>query len=138
MSIKYWEFENAPFKEKLKTINVRPIAKIFFDNETEAYRFGKLLLIVKKKKELRLRDIPEGIMSIATAKRYLDKAVEFGLLKHENSVYLLTDRYTNPLKNITTYITKWMGSDIEEEIDIEFATANTNKQQKRGGRPIKT
>lgn len=136
MSIKYWEFEDAPFKEKLKSVNVRDIAKIFFNNETEAYRFGKLLIEVKQKGDMRLRDIPKDI-PIATAKRYLDKAVEFGLLKHENSTYSLTNRYSHPLRNIANYISEWMKSDTNEDIDIEFATANTDKQQKRGGRPLK-
>ncbi len=136
MSIKYWEFEDAPFKEKLKSVNVRDIAKIFFNNETEAYRFGRLLLEVKQKENLRLADIPKDI-PVATAKRYLDRAVEFGLLKHENSTYALTNRYAHPLRNIATYISEWMKSSASEDIDIEFATANIEKQQKRGGRPLK-
>jgi len=136
MSIKYWEFEDAPFREKLKSVNVRDIAKIFFNNETEAYRFGRLLIEVKQKGNMGLKDIPKDI-PIATAKRYLDKAVEFGLLKHENSTYALTNRYAHPLRNIASYITEWMKSSTNEDVDIEFATANTSKQQKRGGRPTK-
>ena len=47
MAIKYWEFEDAPLKEKLKSVKVKDIAKIFFDNETEAYRFATLIHAVK-------------------------------------------------------------------------------------------
>ena len=47
MSIKYWEYEDAPMKDKLKKVNVKDVASIFFDNETEAYRFSVLLLEVK-------------------------------------------------------------------------------------------
>lgn len=136
MSIRYWEFEDAPFKNKLKDVNVRDISKIFFDNETEAYRFGKLLLEVKKIKTMRLRDVPKDI-PIATAKRYLDKAVAFGLLKHENSTYSLTDRYSHPLRNIASYISAWMDDKRDEDLDIEFATAKFSRQAKHGGRPQK-
>lgn len=133
MSIKYWEFEDAPFKNKVRSPNVREIAKIFFDNETEAYRFGLLLLEVKRRGKMRLKDAPNEI-PIATTKRYLDRAVEFGLLKHENSEYSLTNRYTRPLINISAYITEWMKSDAEEDISVEFANAKRGRQTKRGGR----
>lgn len=122
MAIKYWEFEDAPLKEKLKNVNVREIAKIFFDNETEAYRFAALLLDVKKKKGIRLKDVDKGI-PISTAKRYLDFAVSLGLLKHEGSVYMMTDRFTRPFRNIATYIKAWMDTDVEEDLDIEFPSA---------------
>ena len=32
MGMKYWEFEDAPLKEKLKQLNVKDVARIFFDN----------------------------------------------------------------------------------------------------------
>lgn len=133
MGIKYWEFEDAPLKEKLKNVNVRDIAKIFFDNETEAYRFASLLHAVKKNKELRLKQVPDHI-PIATAKRYLDYAVQVGLLKHEENAYVLTDRYSKPFRNITVYIKEWMESPAEEDLTIEFATARKEKQNKRGGK----
>ncbi len=133
MSIKYWEFEDAPLKEKMKNLNVKEIAKIFFDNDTEAYRFASLLLEVKKNKQLRLKQVPPSI-PIATAKRYLDFGVEIGLLKHENNAYELTDRFTKPFRNIATYIKAWMDSNAEEDLSIEFANARIEKQSKRGGR----
>ena len=133
MSIKYWEYEDAPLKEKLKNLNVKEIAKIFFDNETEAYRFSALLLEVKKKGSLRLKEVPEGI-PIATAKRYLDYAVQIGLLKHENTAYSLTDRYTRPFRNIAAYIKAWMETPTEEDLSVHFAAARMEKQEKRGGR----
>ncbi len=133
MSIKYWEFEDAPLKEKLKSPNVKDIAKIFFDSETEAYRFSMLLLEAKRKGQLRLRDVQKDI-PIATAKRYLDYAVQIGLLKHEDNVYMLTDRFSRPFKNITTYIKEWMESKTDEDLNIEFANARLEKQTKRGGK----
>jgi hypothetical protein len=132
MAIKYWEFEDAPFKEKVKNPKIAEIARIFFDNETEAYRFATLMSLAKKG-GLRLKDVPESI-PVATAKRYLDYAVQIGLLKHENSVYEITDRYTKPLRNIAAYIKAWMDSDSQEDISIEFANAKQERQEKRGGR----
>ncbi len=133
MGIKYWEFEDAPLKEKLKGVNIKDVAGIFYDNETEAYRFASLLLEVKKKGQLRLKEVPAGI-PIATAKRYLDFAVQIGMLKHENSMYELTDRFSKPLKNIATYIKAWMDSAGEEDLGVQFANARIEKQAKRGGR----
>jgi len=135
MAIKYWEFEDAPLKEKLKNPNIRDIAKVFFDSETEAYRFSALLLETKRKGSLRLRDVPKDI-PIATAKRYLDYAVQVGLLKHEDNSYMLTDRFTRPFKNIATYIKGWMDSGADEDLNIEFANARLERQAKRGGRRI--
>ncbi len=133
MSIKYWEFEDAPFRNKVKSPNVREIAKIFFENETEAYRFGLLLLEVKRRGKMRLTEAPKEIPT-ATAKRYLDRAVEFGLLKHEGGEFELTNRYSRPLNNIASYISEWMKRQGEEDITTEFATAKTERQAKRGGR----
>jgi hypothetical protein len=133
MGIKYWEFEDAPLKEKLKSVNIKDIAKIFYDNETEAYRFATLLLEVKKKGQMRLKEVPTSI-PIATAKRYLDFAVQLGLLKHESSAYSLTDRFSKPFRNIAVYVKAWMESTAEEDLAIEFANARIEKQPKRGGR----
>ena len=133
MAIKYWEFEDAPLKDKLKNVNVKDIAKLFYDNETEAYRFAALLLEVKKKGMMRLKETPPSI-PIATAKRYLDFAVQIGLLKHEDNAYELTDRFSKPFRNITTYIKAWMDSNAEEDLAVEFANARMEKQPKRGGR----
>ncbi len=133
MGIKYWEFEDAPLKDKLKDVKVKEIAKIFYDNETEAYRFSLLLLEVKKKGQLRLKEIPAAV-PVATAKRYLDYAVQIGLLKHEGTAYMLTDRYSKPFRNIATYIKAWMDSTADEDLSIQFANAKTDKQAKRGGR----
>ena len=133
MAIKYWEFEDAPLKEKLKSVNVKDIAKIFYDNETEAYRFALLLLEVKKRGQMRLKEVPATI-PIATAKRYLDFAVQIGMIKHESSAYSLTDRFSKPFRNIAVYVKAWMESAAEEDLAIEFANARIEKQAKRGGR----
>ena len=134
MSIKYWEFEDAPLKEKLKNVRVREVAKIFFDNETEAYRFALLLLEAKKNKGIKLKQVPDQI-PIATAKRYLDFGVQVGLLKHEDNAYIMTDRFSKPLKNIATYIKAWTESDLDEDIAVQFVNVRTEKQGKRGGKP---
>ena len=55
MAIRYWEYEDAPLKEKLKDPSVRDVAKIYFDNDTKAYRFSTALCEVKKKRSLRLK-----------------------------------------------------------------------------------
>ncbi len=133
MPIKYWEWEDAPLKEKLKNINVKEIARVFYGNETEAYRFAVLLYEIKKRGQLRLKDVPESI-PIATAKRYLDFAVNAGLLKHEGNAYALTDRFSKPFRNIAAYTKEWIDSKNEEDLSIEFASARIEKQGKRGGR----
>ncbi|MDE1871649.1 MAG: hypothetical protein KGI06_05430 [Candidatus Micrarchaeota archaeon] len=132
MGIKYWEYEDAPLKEKLKAVKVKDVAKIFFENETEAYRFATLIHAVKKSKELRLKNVPKHI-PIATAKRYLDYGVEIGILKHESNTYMLTDRFSKPFKNIATYIKAWMDSEGDEDPALQFANARIEKQSKRGG-----
>ncbi len=134
MAIKYWEFEDAPLKEKLKNPTVRELSKIYFENETRAYRFAKALLEVKKKNTLRLKDC-DASLPIATWKRYLDFGVNVGLLKHEESAYSFTDRYSKPFKNIAVYIKAWVDSQDQEDAEVLFANAKTAKQRKRGGRP---
>jgi len=131
--IKYWEFEDAPLKEKLKNPNVRELAKIYFENETKAYRFAKALIEVKKHGELRLKDCGKEL-PLATWKRYLDFGVNVGILKHENNAYSFTDRYSKPLKNIAIYIKSWIESQNIEDVDTLFVNAKTEKQKKRGGR----
>ncbi len=130
MSIKYWEFEDAPLREKLKNPSVKEIAKIYFDNETKAYRFALALDSVKHAKELRLKDCSTQL-PIPTWKRYLDYGVSVGLLKHENNTYSFTDRYSRPLKNISTYIKAWVETDTNEDLNIIFANAKTEKQKPR-------
>ncbi len=138
MAIRYWEFEDAPLKEKLKAPNVKEVSRIFFDNETRAYRFAKALLAVKGKQQiqqaLRLKDCDKSL-PLATWKRYLDFGVAVGMLKHEGSAYAFTDRYSKPFKNMTTYIKTWMDAQEQDDIDVLFASARTGRQQKRGGRP---
>lgn len=133
MAIRYWEFEDAPLREKLKNPNVKEISKIYFENENRAYRFAKALLAVKQKGSLRLKDC-DGALPLATWKRYLDFGVEVGILKHEEGAYSFTDRYSRPFKNIATYIKAWVDVPSAEDADLLFANARTEKQIKRGGR----
>lgn len=134
MAIKYWEFEDAPLKEKLKEPSVKEVAKIYFENETRAYRFAMALSEVKKKGQLRLKDCGDQL-PLATWKRYLDFGVSVGILNHENSVYSFTDRYSKPFRNIATYIKAWMDNAKEEDLSLLFVTAKTGRQARRGGRP---
>ncbi len=120
MNIKYWEFEDAPVKEKIKTPKIKDIAMVLFQNEIEAYRFSKLMIEVKKSKKLKLNEIK--FLPKTTAKRYLDYAVQIGLLKHEDRAYELTDRFSKPLKNLALYIKAWSESEDDEDIDLEFPT----------------
>jgi hypothetical protein len=136
MTIKYWEYEDVPLKEKLKNPNVKEIAKIYFENETKAYRFARALSEVKLHGKLRLKDCPEDLPQ-ATWKRYMDFGVIVGLLKHEEGEYSFTDRYSRPLKNIAIYIKAWMDTQEKEDLALLFATAKTAKQVKRGGKPMK-
>ena len=133
MSIKYWEWEDAPLKEKLKTPSVREIARFYFENETKASRLAKALTEVKKRGQLRLKDCGKEL-PLATWKRYLDFAVTVGILKHESSSYSFTDRYSKPLKNFGEYIKRWMEVPQDENLEILFANARTQRQKKRGGR----
>jgi hypothetical protein len=136
MAIRYWEYEDAPLKEKLKDPNVKDIAKVYFDNETKAYRFSKALYEVKKRKDgLRLKDCGDEL-PLATWKRYLDFGVMVGLLKHEDGLYTFTDRYSKPLRNIAVYIKTWMDMQKDEDLAVLFANAKSGRQSKRGGRPV--
>lgn len=135
MPIKYWEYEDAPLKEKMKDPNVKEVAKIYFENETKAYRFARALYEVKKKGQLRLKDCSQEL-PLATWKRYLDFGVTVGILKHESGMYEFTDRYSKPLRNIATYIKAWMDNGRDEDLAVLFATAKTGRQQKRGGRHV--
>ncbi len=129
MGIKYWEYEDAPLKEKLKSPSVREVAKIYFENETKAYRFAKALLAVKRKGELRLKDCSKEL-PVATWKRYLDFGVSVGILKHEGMRYSFTDRYSKPLRNIATYIKSWIDEEkIEENPDLLFTGVRRKKTE---------
>lgn len=133
-NIKYWEWEEQPFREKMKTPSIKEIAKAFFENETQAYRFASALLLVKQKTSLRLRDCP-GNLPVSTWKRYLDFAVKVGILKHEDEVYSFTDRFSRPIKNFTEYVREWVEKgDPDEDLNASFALAKREKQMKRGGR----
>ena len=136
MSIKYWEFEDAPLREKLKDPTVKEVAKVYFDNETRAYRFSLALTEVKKKGVLRLKECGNEL-PLATWKRYLDFGVTVGLLKHESSVYSFTDRYSKPFRNIPVYIKSWIDDSKVEDLSVVFATANTSRQRHRGGRRLR-
>lgn len=130
MPIKYWEYEDAPLKEKLKNPTVREVAKIYFENETRAYRFAMALLEVKDKNQLRLKDC-SNLLPIATWKRYLDFGVTVGILKHESGAYSFTDRYTKPFKNIPVYIKSWIEDNKKEDPSLLFVTAKTGRQKSR-------
>lgn len=134
VSLKYWEWEDAVLKEKLKHISVKEIARAYFDNETQAYRFASALLLVKRKGYLKLKECPEELPP-ATWKRYLDFGVQVGILKHEDEIYSFTDRFTKPLKNFGEYVKVWVREgDANEDLGMTFALARRGKSSKRGGK----
>jgi hypothetical protein len=134
VSLKYWEWEDAVLKEKLKVLSVREIARAYFSNETQAYRFASVLLLVKRKGALRLRECPNEL-PIATWKRYLDFGVQVGILKHEDEVYSFTDRFTKPLRNFGEYVKTWVREgNPDEDLGLTFALAKRGKEKKRGGK----
>lgn len=134
MNLKYWEWENAPLKEKIKEPSVKEIARVFFENETQAYRFARALTEVKRKGNLRLRDCP-GDLPVATWKRYLDYGARVGILKHEEEAYEFTDRFSSAAKNFSLFVREWVEKGKPEDLDAAFARAKKEKQKKRGGRP---
>ena len=135
MNLKYWEWESAPMKEKVKSPSVREIARVFFENETQAYRFACALMEVKRKGRLRLRECPAELPA-ATWKRYLDYGVQVGLLKHEDEAYEFTDRFSTPVRNFALFVREWVEKGgREEDLAVAFAFAKKEKQKKRGGRP---
>jgi len=134
MNLKYWEWETAPFKEKVKSPSVKDVARVFFENETQAYRFACALTEVKRKGRLRLSECSAELPP-ATWKRYLDFGVQVGLLKHENEAYEFTDRFSTPVRNFSLFVREWVEKGGEEDLSTIFAFAKKEKQQKRGGRP---
>jgi len=135
MNMKYWEWETAPFKERVKKPGVKDVAKVFFENETQAFRFASALMEVKKKGRLRLRDCPPEL-PIATWKRYLDYGVQVGLLKHEEEAYEFTDRFSTPVRNFAAFVKEWVEKGgTDEDLAAAFAFAKKEKQKKRGGKP---
>jgi len=136
VSLKYWEWEDAVLKEKLKVLSVREIARAYFSNETQAYRLASVLLLVKRKGALRLRECPNEL-PIATWKRYLDFGVQVGILKHEDEVYSFTDRFTKPLRNFGEYVKTWVREgNPDEDLGLTFALAKRGKEKKRGGKTV--
>jgi len=134
VSVKYWEWEDAVLKDKLKRLTVREIARVYFGNETEAYRFASALLLVKRRGMLRLSDCPDEL-PLATWRRYLNFGVQVGMLKHEDRVYSFTDRFTKPLKNFGEYVKAWIrDGNANEDLGLTFALARRGKEKRRGGK----
>jgi len=107
LNLKYWEWEARPAKDKMATPSVRHLCEVLFENDTHAYRFARLLMHFKERKTLRLRDLPTEELPKATWHRYLVYAEQLGLAKKEHGVYELTNRFSNPLKNLADYYNKW-------------------------------
>ncbi|BCS90827.1 MAG: hypothetical protein ARM1_0284 [Candidatus Micrarchaeota archaeon] len=130
MAIKYWEFEDAALREKIKNPSVAVIARLFYDNETEAYRFAAILKSIKKRGSARLKDIATDNKDIplATIKRYLDFGINIGLIKYEDKYYSFTERFLTTFKNITLYIKAWLSSSNEEDLDLLFPNAKKGKR----------
>ncbi len=123
MNLKDWEWEAQPLKEKLKTPTLRPLAMLLFENETHAYRFSRVLEFVKQKKYARLKDFPADLPK-ATWLRYIEYAVQLGMLdKSSSGVYELTNRFSNPLRNVADYYKKWREIEGAEDLSLAFPRA---------------
>ncbi len=123
MNLKYWEWESAAFKEKMKNPSIKHITSILFENETQAYRFALTLDFVKRKKYAKLKDFPKDLPK-ATWLRYLEYGVQLGMLdKSSSGVYELTNRFSNPLRNLSDFYKKWRESDSSENLQINYPRA---------------
>jgi len=130
MNLKYFEWEPAPFKERLKNISIKPIADVLFENQTMAYRFAWALSLVKSKGALKLKDCPPELPA-STWKRYLDYGVRIGMLKHEDQTYYLTNRFTLSAKNFADYFAKWEKEGAPEEVHLLYPLAKKGKERPR-------
>lgn len=131
MNIRYWEWETAPAKEKMKRPSVKEIAKVLFDNETQQYRFARAMLLVKAKNFLKLKECP-GDLPLSTWKRYLDYGVQLGMLNHEGNAYSLANRFSTPVKNFADYYEKWLREgDSNEDFVTLFPSAKRGKERPR-------
>jgi hypothetical protein len=131
MDLHYWEWETTPSREKMKAPSIKEIARVLFDNETQQYRFAKAMLLVKEKQFLKLRECP-GDLPLSTWKRYLDYAVQLGMLNHENNTYSLANRFSTPAKNFADYYEKWLREgNGNEDLTILFPAAKKGKERPR-------
>lgn len=123
MNLKYWEWEAQPLKEKMKSPSVKHLTDVLFENETHAYRFARTLEYVKAKKYARLKDFPKDLPK-ATWLRYLEYAVQLGILdKSSSGVYELTNRFSNPLRNLADYYKKWRETESPEDLAVTYPRA---------------
>lgn len=132
MNLKYWEWEASAFKDKMKNPSIKHLTSILFENETQAYRFAITLGFVKKKKYAKLKDFPQNLPK-ATWLRYLEYGVQLGMLdKSSNGVYELTNRFSNPLRNLSDFYKKWREIEVQEDLDLSYPRAKkqtfSNKQ----------
>lgn len=107
VNLKYWEWENHPTKAKMEKPSIKHLCDLLFENDTHAYRFARLLMHFKERKTLRLRDLPTEELPKATWHRYLIYAEQLGIAKKEHGVYELTNRFSNPLRNLADYYNRW-------------------------------
>ncbi len=63
---------------------------------------ARVLLLVKQKGALRLRDCPEDL-PVVTWKRYRDFGVQLGMLSNETGNYVVANRFSNALKSFADY-----------------------------------
>ena len=129
MNFKYWQWEAHELKEKMRKPGCREIALALFENETHAYRFARVLCIVKGKGSVRLKEMP-GDLPKATWHRYLEKGYEMGFFDKKGDAYFKINRFTNPIKNFGEYYEKWLGreeTEGEEELKLLFPRAEKGK-----------
>jgi|GEM_PF-4631020 len=98
MNFKYWEWEAAPYKEKLKAPSIKGITSALFTDETKAYRFA-CVLNTARQHPVQLKDCDTQIMPKSVWYYYLEMAVRLGMLDKQRRIYVLTNRFTRPFSN---------------------------------------
>jgi len=136
MNFKYWQWESHELREKLKKPSVKEIANTLFPSETHAYRFARVLCIVKRKGSVRLREMPSDLPK-ATWHRYLEAGYEMGFFDKKDDVYVRINRFSNPVKNFGEYYAKWLDSENvseEGELPVLFPRAQKGKYNQAQGK----
>jgi hypothetical protein len=136
MNLKYWEWENHPTKEKAARPSVKHLCDVLFENDAQAYRFARLLTFFKQRKTLRLRDLPTDELPKATWHRYLGYAERLGLVKKEHGVYELTNRLSNPLRNLADFYNKWYKEAGAEDLAYLYPKQATERKPAGKDSPV--
>ncbi len=130
MNFKYWEWEAAPYKEKLKVPTVKAITDALFTDETKAYRFA-CVLNTARQHPVQLKDCDTSVMPKSVWYYYLEMAVRLGMLDKQGRIYVLTNRFTRPFANYAEYYQKWRQTEGAEELKTLYPRAKENQVNKQ-------